>query len=131
MWLKNHIFNNHFDSDLDAWARSGPEVTKRKNGQEIGPNQLLWDLGVDAEKMYDHNVVENKIKEMEDHFHLVMILEHFDESLILMKDILCWDTQDITNLKLNARKVDEVLNDKRKCRQKPIINLSIQCISGK
>ena len=117
----------NFDSDLDAWARSGPEVTKRKNGQEIGPNQLLWDLGVDAEKMYDHNVVENKIKEMEDHFHLVMILEHFDESLILMKDILCWDTQDITNLKLNARKVDEVLNDKRKCRQKPIINLSSQC----
>ena len=129
--MNNHIFNNHFDSDLDAWARSGPEVTKRKNGQEIGPNQLLWDLGVDAEKMYDHNVVENKIKEMEDHFHLVMILEHFDESLILMKDILCWDTQDITNLKLNARKVDEVLKDKRKCRQKPIINLSIQCISGK
>ena len=119
------IFTLNFDSDLDAWARSGPEVTKRKNGQEIGPNQLLWDLGVDAEKMYDHNVIENKIKEMEDHFHLIMILEHFDESLILMKDILCWDTQDITNLKLNARKVDEVLNDKRNCRQKPNVNLTV------
>ena len=73
----------------------------------------MWDLGVDADKIHDNEAVEKKIQEMDEHFHLVMILEHFEESLILMKDILCWDTNDITNLKLNARKVDEVLKTRK------------------
>ena len=73
----------------------------------------MWDLGVDADKIHDNDAVEKKIQEMDEHFHLVMILEHFEESLILMKDILCWDTNDITNLKLNARKVDEVLKTRK------------------
>ena len=73
----------------------------------------MWDLGVDADKIHDNDAVEKKIQEMDEHFHLVMILEHFEESLIPMKDILCWDTNDITNLKLNARKVDEVLKTRK------------------
>ena len=31
----------------------------------------------------------------------------FQESLVLMKNLLCWDSEDIKNLKLNSRKVDE------------------------
>ena len=34
---------------------------------------------------------------------------NFQESLILLKDLLCWDYQDITNLKLNARKQSVVI----------------------
>ena len=32
-----------------------------------------------------------------------MIAEHFDESLILLQDLLCWDIKDLTYLKLNER----------------------------
>ena len=32
------------------------------------------------------------------------IHSRFDESMILMKDLLCWDYEDIVNFKLNARK---------------------------
>ena len=32
----------------------------------------------------------------------------FQESLVLMKNILCWDSNDVKNLKLNARKVNAV-----------------------
>ena len=36
-----------------------------------------------------------------------MMVERFEESLILMKNELCWDYTDITSLKLNGR-VDDV-----------------------
>ena len=63
---------------LDEWARSGGAVTTRNNSR-LGPNQLLWDLGVDD--VLNQSLVEKKIQEMENHFHLVMILEHFEVEL--------------------------------------------------
>jgi galactosylceramide sulfotransferase len=58
-------------------------------------------------------MVTKKIEEIENNFDLLMIVEKFEESLILMKDELCWDTSDITSLKLNGR-IEDVkikLND--------------------
>ena len=63
---------------------------------------MLWDLGLD--EIDDEDAVRKKIEDIEEKFSLVMILENFEESLILMKDTLCWDYSDITSLKLNARK---------------------------
>ena len=62
---------------LEEFARSGPNVTKEKERQAyiIGPNQLLWDMGVD--NVYNEPEVNNKIKEMDETFHLVMIMEYF------------------------------------------------------
>ena len=40
---------------------------------------------------------------MEKEFDLVLILEMLDESLILMKDMFCWDLKDIAYFKLNER----------------------------
>ena len=40
---------------------------------------------------------------MEQEFDLVLILEMLDESLILMKDMFCWDLKDISYFKLNER----------------------------
>ena len=40
--------------------------------------------------------------------HKLWSTSDLQESLILMKDRLCWSADDIKNLKLNARKVDEV-----------------------
>ena len=54
--------------------------------------------------MDNATAVENKIAEMEDTFSLVMIAERWDESVILLKDLLCWEFRDVVNFKLNARK---------------------------
>ena len=54
-------------------------TARSKKVHKIGPNQLLWDLGVDS---VDSEVdVRRKIVEMEKRFHLVMILEHFEVSI--------------------------------------------------
>ncbi len=39
-------------------------------------HRLLWDLGVDNPD--DDQAVNNKIREVEQRFHLVMILEYFE-----------------------------------------------------
>ena len=33
----------------------------------------------------------------------VMITDYFDESMVLLKEELCWDTEDISYLKSNSR----------------------------
>ena len=63
---------------------------------------MLWDLGLD--QVEEEEMVKQKIDEVENKFNLVMIAEKFDESLVLMRDLLCWDFEDITSLKLNGRK---------------------------
>ena len=40
---------------------------------------------------------------MEREFDLVLITEYFDESLILLKRLLCWEFQDIVYIKLRVK----------------------------
>ena len=51
-------------SHLDEWARSSADVTHRNKTTNYGPNQLLWDLGVDD--IYNESVVDKKIQEIDD-----------------------------------------------------------------
>ena len=45
-------------------------------------------------------------------------MEHFDESIVLMKDLLCWTTEDIKSLHLNVHnpKLKSKINDQGKAR---------------
>ena len=43
----------------------------------------------------DMNAVVQYIKNLDSEFLLVMIMEYFDESLVLLKRLMCWDTKDI------------------------------------
>ncbi|XP_027325817.1 galactosylceramide sulfotransferase isoform X4 [Anas platyrhynchos] len=67
-------------------------------------NLLFFDLGYDNNMNADSPLVEQHIQEIDQRFHLVMLLEYFDESLVLLKDLLCWQLEDILYFKLNARK---------------------------
>ncbi|XP_072921786.1 galactosylceramide sulfotransferase-like isoform X2 [Hemitrygon akajei] len=67
-------------------------------------NLLFFDFGYDNNLDFDDPRVEKHIKAIDERFELVMLLEHFDESLILLKDVMCWDMDDILYFKLNVRK---------------------------
>ncbi|KAL4647123.1 hypothetical protein GN956_G7791 [Arapaima gigas] len=43
---------------------------------------------------------------IEKYFHLILIAEHFDESMILLKHTLCWTLDDVVSFKLNSRSDD-------------------------
>ena len=58
-------------------------------------NGVAYDFGIPLRKMNDLDFVQGYIKELEKDFHLVMVMEHFDVSLILLKRRLCWKHKDI------------------------------------
>ena len=43
-----------------------------------------------------------QIDEIDSTFDLVLLTEKYSESMILLKDLLCWDYGDLTSLTLNA-----------------------------
>ncbi|XP_047446736.1 galactosylceramide sulfotransferase [Mugil cephalus] len=67
-------------------------------------NLLFFDFGHDNTLELDDPRVEEGIKSITDRFQLVMLVEHFEESLILLKEALCWEMDDLLFFKLNARK---------------------------
>ena len=54
---------------------------------------MLWDFGLNRDQFDNEKRVQRKIREIRTTFDLVMITERFDESKILLKDLLCWDFQ--------------------------------------
>ncbi len=69
----------------------------------FGKNQLLWDLGMNTLLMNKKADILSKIRQLDSEFDLVLIAEKFDQSLILLQNILCWKVSDVTYLKLNER----------------------------
>ncbi|CAI9589192.1 unnamed protein product [Staurois parvus] len=67
-------------------------------------NLLTFDLGYDNEIDVGDTKAQNLLEELDKRFHLVMLLEYFDESLLLLRELMCWEMDDILYFKLNARK---------------------------
>ncbi|XP_058473502.1 galactosylceramide sulfotransferase isoform X2 [Solea solea] len=71
-------------------------------------NLLFFDFGLDNNVEADDPRVMSSIHSLSTYFDLVLIAEYFEESLILLKDKLCWTIDDIVYFKLNARKTSSV-----------------------
>ncbi|KAM4809617.1 galactosylceramide sulfotransferase [Rhinophrynus dorsalis] len=67
-------------------------------------NLLTFDLGYDNEIDPGDSSVRQMLEELDRRFKLVMLLEYFDESLLLLRELMCWEIDDILYFKLNARK---------------------------
>lgn len=66
-------------------------------------NPSLFDLGLDREYHENLTMVQDYIRFLQQEFDLVMLMEYFDESLVLLKRQLCWKMEDILFFKLNER----------------------------
>ncbi|XP_029940935.1 galactosylceramide sulfotransferase isoform X2 [Salarias fasciatus] len=71
-------------------------------------NLLFFDFGFDNNLEADDPRVMTDIQNLSERFHLVLIAEYFEESLILLKDLLCWTMEDILYFKLNVRRSSSV-----------------------
>ena len=74
----------------------------------FGPNQMMYDLGIDIDLTTSNEEIRTEIEKLDRLFHIVLIAEHLDESLILMKELFCWDFQDIVFFDKNVRKTNYV-----------------------
>lgn len=112
-------FSSIFKRNLTAFVRdknlTGYLSRHRLIDKRVGLNQMSFDLGFDGP--YDSEAAVDKfVRGIDAAFDLVMLAERLDESLILLKHLLCWNTTDMVALKLNSRysAYKEVLSDDTK-----------------
>ncbi|XP_075061888.1 galactose-3-O-sulfotransferase 4-like [Mixophyes fleayi] len=66
-------------------------------------NLLSFDLGYNPDAPFTVALAKAQIKAVERTFNLVLLAEYFDESMIFLKDKLCWELDDVVTFKLNIR----------------------------
>lgn len=69
----------------------------------IGRNQMAFDLGVDVGQFDDEAEVRSAAVRLDDQFDLVMIAERMEESLVLLRHLLCWTVDDVVTFRQNVR----------------------------
>lgn len=71
-------------------------------------NIMSFDFGYDNNAEDSEKYIQAVVNEIEQNFHLILIADYFDESMILLKHALCWDLDDVVYFKLNSRSQDTV-----------------------
>ncbi|XP_033127062.1 galactosylceramide sulfotransferase-like, partial [Anneissia japonica] len=80
-----------FENPMDMFFQKPHEyISQRFYRWETVFNHQLFDLGFDTKLSSSQDAVQFKILQLSNDFDLVMISEYFDESLILLKQLLCW-----------------------------------------
>ncbi|XP_077864213.1 galactosylceramide sulfotransferase-like [Saccoglossus kowalevskii] len=90
--LKLERFNNPFKEFLDQ----GYHKTNNSRMRHQKRNGQLVRLGYP--RLGDHNnqtKIELKISELDKELDLVMLTEYLDESCVLLKKMMCWETDDV------------------------------------
>lgn len=63
----------------------------------------MFDLGLDFQFYQNVIVVKNYIVFLEKEFDLVMFMEYFEEFVVFMKCLFCWEFSDVLYIKINER----------------------------
>ena len=94
---------------LQTFLKNGVSFSKFNSVKALPlvRNPLLYDLGLSFKYYQNLTAVNEYIQFLDKQFDLVMIMDYFDESLVLMKRLLCWHMEDILYLKLNERQDKE------------------------
>jgi len=64
---------------------------------------MMFDFGLDYQFYQNFTAVKEYIAFLEGEFDLVMIMEYFEESMVLMKRLLSWEFEDFFHIKSNVR----------------------------
>ena len=100
---KSFGLGDKLDSLDQFLAKEIPFNHSRNVMTYLARNPMMFDLGLSLEYFQNLSAVNEYIQFVDKEFDLVLIMDYFDESLVLMKRLLCWETDDILYVKLNER----------------------------
>ncbi|CAC5371436.1 GAL3ST2 [Mytilus coruscus] len=91
-------------------------------------NRMAIEYGFPLELLLNsrsrRNDIQRYIEQLDKEFALVIIVEHFDESVILLKRILRWSTKDIIYIRKNANANKEInIGEKDRTRYKQLSDI--------
>ncbi|KAF2347746.1 Galactose-3-O-sulfotransferase, partial [Trinorchestia longiramus] len=102
--LSKHFNGSQLEEFLNFPLKTQMEL--RKRGGRFGHDMMLFDMGTDVQADMTVVDIRRAIDNADEIFDLVLIAEKMDESLILLKKLLCWDYQDLVFFSKNARRED-------------------------
>lgn len=70
---------------------------------QLARNGMLFDLGLSPEEHDSESKMWAHIKRIEQEFNLVMLNEYFNESMVLLKNLMCWPLDSVVYISLNKR----------------------------
>ncbi|XP_006815960.1 galactosylceramide sulfotransferase-like [Saccoglossus kowalevskii] len=115
--IESHMnFFHHKSEVLSGIDTFLKDVNYFQNGGTAGSrNNQIRDLGLTLIQTANETIVNDTINKLDEEFDLVLIAEYFDESLILLKRLMCWEFEDIVYLAKNTRlKRDTITNTFRR-----------------
>ncbi|OTF77476.1 galactosylceramide sulfotransferase-like protein [Euroglyphus maynei] len=92
-----------FDQFNRAKSLIPRRVKERRLVGKIGINQMMFDMGMAPKDFENDDKIRQFIQRLDSVFSLVMVAERMEESLILLKRLLCWNFDDVVVFKVNAR----------------------------
>jgi hypothetical protein len=96
-WVgRNGTLKNFLSDPAAYYDRSTPWYFRAKN-------YMAYDLGFDNENA-TAEYTRDAISKIDNRFDLVMITDRFEESIILMKELLCMSDEDVIYLSLKVRR---------------------------
>ena len=108
-WWDYLRLDNRYNKSLDEYALSFKSDSENETKNcPFGFNQMLKDFGLPCKDMNDRAVIEKKIEDIDETFDLILLAdkEFFSDSIILLKDALCWEYRDVINFQLNSKKTE-------------------------
>lgn len=105
----NLPYEHHFVDDFFTDIDSRIELMKRKGDSpySLVRNPNAFDMGYSIWND-DPSNISMVLESVKRDFDVVMILEKMDESLVLLKNELCWDFEDIAYISKNVKTSDYV-----------------------
>ncbi|XP_028646568.1 galactose-3-O-sulfotransferase 2-like [Erpetoichthys calabaricus] len=76
----------------------------------LARNMLWFDLGFDHNANFSLQFAQSVVAEIQQSFHFILLADYFDQSMVLLRDALCWSLDDVVTFRHNAR-----TNAKPKC----------------
>ena len=78
-------------------------ANKLHYGSAMRHSGQLKYLGLSEDKLDDSKAVDSKIQQLSNELDLVIITEYLDESLVLLRRLLCWTFDELTYVSKNIR----------------------------
>ena len=99
-WIKTFLKKPEYHR---AKLRVMPYESVKGRRWHYSQNSQMYDLGLEAHS-FRHEVIINKtIDILAREFDLILVMEYFDESLLILKKEFCWNFEDIVYMPKNFR----------------------------
>nr|XP_020768880.1 galactose-3-O-sulfotransferase 2 [Odocoileus virginianus texanus] len=105
VYYKSHVPAFRNVTSLDAFLASPWAYYNQSLGlsNAYARNSMWFDLGFDNDAPPKEDYVRARLLDVERRFQLLLIAEHFDESMVLLRRLLRWRLDDVVAFRLNAR----------------------------